>query len=63
MVRATRGGKPLGGQGYVELTGYAAAVPAGKLKARDRAWSVRRQSDVRQAAVAVNAHPATIVTA
>ena len=25
-VRATRGGLPLGGEGYVELTGYAAAV-------------------------------------
>ncbi len=25
-VRATRGGVPLGGEGYVELTGYAAAV-------------------------------------
>ncbi len=29
VVRATRGGKNVGGQGYVELTGYAAAVPAG----------------------------------
>ena len=28
VVRATRAGKPLGGQGYVELTGYAAAPPA-----------------------------------
>jgi predicted secreted hydrolase len=28
VVRATRAGKQLGGQGYVELTGYAAAVPA-----------------------------------
>jgi predicted secreted hydrolase len=29
VVRATRGGTPLGGQGYVELTGYAATVTAG----------------------------------
>ena len=29
VVRATRAGTPLGGQGYVELTGYAATVPAG----------------------------------
>ncbi len=29
VVRATRAGKPLGGQGYVELTGYAATVTAG----------------------------------
>ena len=27
LVHATRGGQALGGQGYVELTGYAAAVP------------------------------------
>jgi predicted secreted hydrolase len=29
VVRATRAGKPLGGEGYVELTGYAGAVRAG----------------------------------
>jgi predicted secreted hydrolase len=29
VVRATRAGAPLGGQGYVELTGYAATVTAG----------------------------------
>jgi predicted secreted hydrolase len=29
VVHATRAGKPLGGQGYVELTGYAATVTAG----------------------------------
>ena len=29
VVRATRAGTPLGGQGYVELTGYAATVTAG----------------------------------
>ena len=29
VVRATRAGEPLGGQGYVELTGYAATVTAG----------------------------------
>ena len=29
VVRATRGGTPLGGKGYVELTGYAATVTAG----------------------------------
>ena len=29
QVRATRAGKPLGGEGYVELTGYAATVKAG----------------------------------
>jgi predicted secreted hydrolase len=29
VVRAARAGRPLGGQGYVELTGYAAAVKAG----------------------------------
>ena len=29
VVRATRAGRPLGGQGYVELTGYAATVTAG----------------------------------
>ena len=28
VVRASRAGKPLGGQAYVELTGYAAAIPA-----------------------------------
>jgi predicted secreted hydrolase len=28
VVRAIRDGKPLGGQGYVELTGYAGALPA-----------------------------------
>src|SRR4029079_1342095 len=28
VVRATRAGMPLGGEGYVELTGYAAARPA-----------------------------------
>src|SRR6185295_5446921 len=28
VVRATRAGSPLGGQGYVELTGYAGARPA-----------------------------------
>jgi len=28
VVRATRAGRPLGGQGYVELTGYAGARPA-----------------------------------
>ena len=27
VVRAIRAGKPVGGQGYVELTGYAGAVP------------------------------------
>jgi predicted secreted hydrolase len=26
VVRATHAGKPLGGEGYVELTGYAAAL-------------------------------------
>jgi predicted secreted hydrolase len=29
VVRATRAGAPLGGEGYVELTGYAATVTAG----------------------------------
>ena len=29
VVRATRAGTPLGGHGYVELTGYAATVTAG----------------------------------
>jgi len=29
VVRASRAGKPLGGEGYMELTGYAAAVTAG----------------------------------
>ena len=28
VVRATRAGKPLGGEAYVELTGYAAAAIA-----------------------------------
>ena len=28
MVRASRAGRPLGGEGYVELTGYAGARPA-----------------------------------
>ena len=30
VVRATRAGTPLGGQGYVELTGYATTVTAGR---------------------------------
>ena len=30
VVRATRAGKPLGGEAYVELTGYAAAAIAGR---------------------------------
>jgi predicted secreted hydrolase len=30
VVEATRGGTALGGEGYVELTGYAATVKAGK---------------------------------
>ena len=29
-VRATRGGRPLGGEGYVELTGYAAGTVPGR---------------------------------
>jgi RND superfamily putative drug exporter len=29
VVRATKGGRPFGGEAYVELTGYAPTVPAG----------------------------------
>ncbi len=29
VVQATRAGRPLGGEGYVELTGYAASGPGG----------------------------------
>ena len=30
VVRATRAGTPLGGEAYVELTGYAPAVPGSR---------------------------------